>query len=48
MNNIDRDKKDLPPEQCVELLRALNARFEKNMNRLESSCRHAAQHCAGD
>jgi hypothetical protein len=26
-------KKELPPEQCEELLRALKARFEKNMNR---------------
>jgi Protein of unknown function (DUF4256) len=26
-------KKNLSPEQCEELLRALKARFEKNMNR---------------
>jgi hypothetical protein len=30
MNN---NKKDLSPEQRQDLLRALNARFEKNMNR---------------
>jgi hypothetical protein len=28
-----RNKKELPPEQCEELIRALKARFEKNMNR---------------
>ena len=28
-----RNKKELPPEQREELLRALKARFEKNMNR---------------
>lgn len=27
------DKKDLAPEQCVELLKILKVRFEKNMNR---------------
>ena len=27
------NKKNLPPEQRKELLRALEARFEKNMNR---------------
>ncbi|HET9318155.1 MAG TPA: DUF4256 domain-containing protein, partial [Bryobacteraceae bacterium] len=26
-------KKDLSPQQCKELLRALKDRFEKNMNR---------------
>src|SRR5207302_9270346 len=31
--NINRNKKDLSPEQREELLRALKARFEKNMNR---------------
>src|SRR5713101_409223 len=31
--NINRGKKDLSPEQREELLRALKARFEKNMNR---------------
>jgi Protein of unknown function (DUF4256) len=31
--NIDRNKKDLSPEQREELLRALQDRFEKNMNR---------------
>ena len=31
--NIDSKKKDLSPEQREELLRALKARFEKNMNR---------------
>src|SRR5215471_18768262 len=31
--NINTNKKDLSPEQREELLRALNARFEKNMNR---------------
>jgi hypothetical protein len=30
---MDSHKKDLSPEQCEELLRALKARFEKNMNR---------------
>jgi len=29
----DSHKEDLSPEQCEELLRALKARFEKNMNR---------------
>src|SRR6266511_267345 len=33
--NINRNKKDLSPEQREELLRALRARFEKNMNRHE-------------
>src|SRR5881296_1393874 len=31
--NITSNKKDLSPEQREELLRALKARFEKNMNR---------------
>src|SRR6266481_293449 len=31
--NISSHKKDLSPEQREELLRALKARFEKNMNR---------------
>jgi Protein of unknown function (DUF4256) len=33
MNNINRNKKEFSPEQREELLRALKARFEKNMNR---------------
>ena len=33
MNNIDSNKKELSPEQREELLRALKARFEKNMSR---------------
>ena len=33
MNNIKSNKKELSPEQREELLRALKARFEKNMNR---------------
>jgi hypothetical protein len=33
MNNIKSNKKELSPEQCGELLGALKARFEKNMNR---------------
>ena len=33
MNNITSNKKELSPKQCEELLRALKARFEKNMNR---------------
>src|SRR3954451_11241198 len=33
MNNINSNKKKLSPEQHEELLRALKARFEKNMNR---------------
>ena len=33
MNNINNNKKELSPEQREELLRALKARFEKNMNR---------------
>jgi len=31
--NINSNKKDLSPEQREELLRALKARFQKNMNR---------------
>src|ERR1700688_2764652 len=31
--NINSNKKDLSPEQRKDLLRALKARFEKNMNR---------------
>jgi hypothetical protein len=33
MNNINSNKKKLSSEQLEELLRALKARFEKNMNR---------------
>ena len=33
MNNINSNKKKLSPEQREELLEALKARFEKNMNR---------------
>src|SRR5499426_1481287 len=33
MNSINRNKKGLAPEQREELLKALKARFEKNMNR---------------
>ena len=33
MNNINSNKKESSPEQREELLRALKARFEKNMNR---------------
>ena len=33
MNNINSNKKELSPEQREELLTALKARFEKNMNR---------------
>jgi len=33
MNNIDVNKRELSPEQREELLGALKARFEKNMNR---------------
>ncbi len=33
MSNIHSNKKELSPEQREELLRALKARFEKNMNR---------------
>src|SRR5579872_1108365 len=33
--NIDSNKKDLSPQQREELLRALKARFEKNMNRIQ-------------
>src|SRR5881296_3599544 len=34
--NINSNKKDLSPEQRDELLRALKARFEKNMDRHKS------------
>src|SRR6266480_7243069 len=34
--DINSNKKDLSPEQRAELLRALRARFEKNMNRHKS------------
>jgi len=33
MNNIKSNKKQLSPEQREEVLRALKARFEKNMSR---------------
>ena len=33
MNNMNSNKKELSPEQHEELLSALKARFEKNMNR---------------
>ena len=33
MNNIKSNKKELSPKQREELLRALKARFEKNLNR---------------
>src|SRR6266550_1270559 len=33
MNNINSNKKKLSPQQREELLRALRARFEQNMNR---------------
>ena len=33
MNNINSNKKNLSPKQYDELLRALKARFEKNMSR---------------
>jgi hypothetical protein len=33
MNNINSNKKKLSPEKREELLKALKARFEKNMNR---------------
>jgi hypothetical protein len=33
MKNIDSNKKELSPKQREELIRALKARFEKNMNR---------------
>ncbi|MBI5386034.1 MAG: DUF4256 domain-containing protein [Verrucomicrobia bacterium] len=33
MNNVKSNKKQLSPKQREELLRALKARFEKNMNR---------------
>jgi hypothetical protein len=35
MNNINSNKKELSPEQREDLLRALKARFENNMNRHE-------------
>jgi len=36
MNNSNSNKKELSPKQREELLRALKARFEKNMNRHKS------------
>src|SRR5256886_6877256 len=36
MKKTDSNKKELPPEQREELLGALKARFEKNMNRHKS------------
>ena len=33
MNKMKSNKKELSPKQREELLKALNARFEKNMNR---------------
>src|SRR5438477_3154449 len=33
MNNMKSNKKELSPKQREELLRALKARFEKNLNR---------------
>jgi hypothetical protein len=33
MNNINRNKKEISPEQCEELLKTLKVRFEENMNR---------------
>ena len=33
MININRNKKEMSPEQCEELLDTVKARFEKNMNR---------------
>ena len=36
MNNINSNKMELSPEQRGELLSALKARFEKNMNRHEN------------
>lgn len=33
MNNINRNTKELSPDQRAELLRAVKARFEKHMNR---------------
>lgn len=33
MNNMKSNKKELPPKQREELLKALKTRFEKNMNR---------------
>jgi hypothetical protein len=35
MNNTKRNKKELSPKQCKELLTTLKARFEKNMDRHE-------------
>ena len=35
MNNMNSHTKELSPEQRAELLSALKARFEKNMNRHE-------------
>jgi hypothetical protein len=35
MSNIDKNKMDLTPDQNKELLKALKARFEKNMKRHE-------------
>ena len=35
MNNMNSEKKELSPVQREELLRALKARFEKNVNRHE-------------
>src|SRR6476620_6675885 len=35
MNKVSSNKKELLPKQCEELLTALKARFEKNMNRHE-------------
>lgn len=35
MSNMNSNKKELSPEQRAELLSALKARFEKNMNRHE-------------
>ena len=32
MNKVQRDKKELPPDQLKKLLGALKARFEKNIN----------------
>jgi len=36
MKNINGNKKELLPEQHDELLKALKARFDKNMNRHKS------------
>src|SRR6184192_3743300 len=51
--NINTNKKDLSPEQREELLRALKARFEKNMNRhkvsnglkYKQSCKAILKNC---